>query len=87
MGLALGLQLLAEGGDGLVFRGYERVALRAYPLVYPLGTPRGRRGIDVDVHPPVGDLIVPEGAALDALRMAPSETPNRRAASCTVTRS
>jgi hypothetical protein len=32
VGLALGFELVAQGGDGLILRGYERGAIRSQPV-------------------------------------------------------
>ena len=37
MGLALGFELVAQSGDRLILRGYERGAIRLQPVVWPVG--------------------------------------------------
>ncbi len=67
VGLALGLELLAEGGDGLVFRRYERGAIR-WRLVGVLdGVLSWPAGVQQDPHAAVVVPLVRDGTALDTL--------------------
>ena len=67
MCLAFGFELLAQGGDGLVFRGYECTAVRLRLVGVRYFTGRVLVGVQYHPYAPVFALLVGDGASGYAL--------------------